>query len=87
MNDVLLAVLLTCVAITGLVTVAIRDPLRQTISSSFLSLFLALLFFAVQAPDVGLSELVIGGAAVPLMLLLAIAKIRQQNATRRKRES
>lgn len=78
----LIAVLLTLVAAVGAITVLISDPVRQTVMASLLSLALALLFFAVQAPDVGLSELVIGSAAVPLMLLLAIAKIREQRAQR-----
>ncbi|HTU84250.1 MAG TPA: hydrogenase subunit MbhD domain-containing protein [Solirubrobacteraceae bacterium] len=74
----LLAVLLTLVAGVGTLAVAIREPVRQTIAAGFLSLLLALLFFALQAPDVALSEIVVGSLAVPLMLLLAIAKIREQ---------
>jgi energy-converting hydrogenase B subunit D len=76
----LLVLLLTLVGVLGTVTVLTRDPVRQTIIASVLSLLLALLFFAVQAPDVALSELVIGSAAVPLMLLLAISKMREQRA-------
>jgi len=74
----LLAVLLTLVGAVGTLTVAIREPVRQTIAAGFLSLVLALLFFALQAPDVALSEIVVGSIAVPGMLLLAIAKIREQ---------
>ena len=50
-----------------------------------LSLLLEVLFFAVQAPDVALSELVVGTVAVPLMLLLAIGKIREHRARERER--
>ncbi len=74
------ALLLTLVGAVGLVTVLTRDPVRQTLMASLLSLLLALTFFTVQAPDVALSELVIGSAAVPLMLLLAISKLREQRA-------
>ena len=74
------ALLLTLVGAVGLLTVRTRVPVRQTLVASLLSLLLALLFFVVQAPDVALSELVIGSAAVPLMLLLAIAKLREQRA-------
>jgi energy-converting hydrogenase B subunit D len=77
-----LAVVMTLVGIVGLLVVLTHDPVRQTLLASLLSLLLALLFFAVQAPDVALSELVIGSAAVPLMVLLAIAKIREQRARR-----
>ncbi len=75
-----LALVLTLVGLVGLLVVLTRDPVRQTLLASLLSLLLAVLFFAVQAPDVALSELVIGSAAVPLMVLLAIAKIREQHA-------
>jgi energy-converting hydrogenase B subunit D len=80
--NALLVVLLTLVAAAGGLTVLTRDPVRQTVLASILSLLLAVLFFAVQAPDVALSELVIGSAAVPLMLLLAIARIRREQAAR-----
>lgn len=80
------ALLLTLVGAVGLLTVLTRDPVRQTIIASLLSLLLALVFFTVQAPDVALSELVIGSAAVPLMLLLAMAKIREQRAQEEERE-
>ena len=82
----LLALLLTLVAALGGVIVLVRDPVRQTVLASLFSLLLALLFFAVQAPDVGLSELVIGSAAIPLMLLLAIAKVRGQQAPRERED-
>ncbi len=75
-----LALVLTLVGFVGLLVVVARDPVRQTLLASLLSLLLAVLFFAVQAPDVALSELVIGSVAVPLMVLLAIAKIREQRA-------
>jgi energy-converting hydrogenase B subunit D len=39
-------------------------------------LILGVLFFAFQAPDVALSNIVIGAVAVPLIILLAIAKVR-----------
>jgi uncharacterized MnhB-related membrane protein len=35
------------------------------------------LFFVFQAPDVTLSELAVGAIALPLILLLAIAKVRK----------
>lgn len=81
--NTLLILLLTLVAASATAAVLIREPVRQAILVSILGLLLALLFFAVQAPDVALSELVVGGAAVPIMLLLAIAKIREQHLARR----
>jgi uncharacterized MnhB-related membrane protein len=35
------------------------------------------MFFAFQTPDVALSNIVIGAAALPALILLAIAKTRQ----------
>lgn len=78
--NVLLAALLTIVAVVGGLTVLIREPVRQAIMAGVLGLSLSALFFALQAPDVGLSEIVVGGAGIPIMLLLAIAKIRGQQA-------
>ncbi len=75
-----LALMLTLVGVVGLLVVLTHDPVRQTVLAGVLSLLLAVLFFAVQAPDVALSELAIGTVAVPLMLLLAIGKIREHRA-------
>jgi len=53
-----------------------RDPLRQAMLASIYGLVLGLLFFAWQAPDVALSQTVVGAVALPLMVLLALAKMR-----------
>ncbi len=63
----LIAVLLTLVGVGGTVTVLIRDLARQAIAVGVLGLLLALLFFILQAPDVALSEIVIGSVALPAM--------------------
>jgi energy-converting hydrogenase B subunit D len=78
--NALLAALLTFVGAIGWLTVITRDPVRQAIMAGILGLTLAALFFALQAPDVALSEIVVGGGGIPIMLLLAIAKIRSQTA-------
>jgi energy-converting hydrogenase B subunit D len=53
-----------------------RDPLRQAMVASIYGLVLGLLFFVFQAPDVALSQTVVGAVALPLMVLLALAKVR-----------
>jgi energy-converting hydrogenase B subunit D len=73
---------LVFVAITGLGVVLTRQPARQAIAISFYGILLALMFFIYQAPDVALSQLVIGAVALPLMVLLALAKARRVNAER-----
>jgi energy-converting hydrogenase B subunit D len=78
------ALILVMVALGGLGVVLTRDPLNQAIFVSFYGLVLAILFFIFQAPDVALSQLTIGAVALPLMMLLALAKIqRKENETRR----
>jgi uncharacterized MnhB-related membrane protein len=74
--NVLLAVILVLVGAGGTAVVATRDPLRQAMMASFFGILLAILFFVLQAPDVALSEIVVGAVALPLMVLLSLAKIR-----------
>ncbi len=75
--NVLAATALILVGLGGTAVVMCRDPLRQAIVSGLFGLLLAILFFVFQAPDVALSEIVIGTVGVPLMILLALAKLRQ----------
>jgi energy-converting hydrogenase B subunit D len=70
------ATILMLVAAGGTAVVFTRDPLRQAMVASFFGILLAILFFALQAPDVALSEIVVGAVALPLMILLSLAKIR-----------
>jgi uncharacterized MnhB-related membrane protein len=55
-----------------------RDPLRQVIVSGFYGLTLVVLFLVFQAPDVALSAVVVGSIGLPLMVLLALAKVRSR---------
>jgi uncharacterized MnhB-related membrane protein len=78
---VLQTVCLVAVAVAGTATVLTRDPLRQALSSGVLGVTLAVLFLAFGAPDVALSQIVVAGVAVPVMVLLALAKIRLTDRT------
>ena len=60
------------------VAVLVRVPARQVIALSTYGLLLAVLFFVFQAPDVTLSELTVGSVALPVLLLLALAKVRKR---------
>jgi energy-converting hydrogenase B subunit D len=80
--NTLLFLVLALLALSGLVTVIIRDPVRQAIALGVFGLLEALMFFVVQAPDVALSEIVVSGIALPAMLFLAMAKIRSQREAR-----
>jgi energy-converting hydrogenase B subunit D len=75
---------LLLVAAGGSAVVLVRDPLRQAVVLSFYGILLAVLFFAFQAPDVGLSQIAVGSVGVPLMLLLTIAKVRKREQERRR---
>jgi uncharacterized MnhB-related membrane protein len=70
------ATILVLVGAGGTAVVATRDPLRQAMVASLFGILLAILFFVLQAPDVALSEIVVGAVALPLMILLSLAKIR-----------
>lgn len=70
----LVALLLVAVAATAVV--AAREPVRQAMAASIYGLILGLLFFVFQAPDVALSQTVVGAVALPLMILLALAKVK-----------
>jgi len=75
------------VGAAGLITVLIRDPARQAIAVGIMGLLLALLFFVLQAPDVALSEIVVGSVALPAMLFLAIAKVREEETSREREDA
>jgi energy-converting hydrogenase B subunit D len=64
------------VAVSATSVVLARDPLRQAMVASIYGLVLGILFFVFQAPDVALSQTVVGAVALPMMILLALAKVR-----------
>jgi len=75
--DILQVTVLVLVAAGATVVVRTRDQTRLVLVLSGYGLLLAILFFTFQAPDVALSELTVGAVALPLILLLAIAKVRK----------
>jgi uncharacterized MnhB-related membrane protein len=77
---IVLLVALSLVALAGLAVVRTQDPARQAVTLSGFSLALAVLFTAFQAPDVALSELAIGSAVLPLVVLLTVRKVRSGKA-------
>ena len=80
---VLIGALLVLVAATGLGVVLSRDPRRQVFAIAGNGLALSVLFFALQAPDVALSEIVVGTAATPLLFLAALVAIRIDRSRQR----
>ena len=86
-EPVLQILVLLLVAAGGTAVVLTRHVASQAIGVSAFGLVLALMFFVFQAPDVSLSQVVIGSVGLPLMVLLALARLRRDEsfATRKRR--
>ena len=76
--DALQVTVLVLVAAGATAVVLTREPVRQVVVLSGYGLLLAILFMVFQAPDVTLSELTVGAVVLPLLLLLALAKVRRR---------
>ena len=81
--SVLIAGMFTLVAIGAVLVVFTDDPSRQAVTVSAFGLLMAVLFMVVAAPDVALSQIGVGTAIVPLMVLLAIRKTGRGTPPRR----
>ena len=77
---------LAAVALLGGGVVAASDPLRQTLVLSVYGLALTMMFFVFQAPDVALSEIVVSTVGLPVMILLALRKLREHEHELERRE-
>jgi energy-converting hydrogenase B subunit D len=77
---------LVAVALGGTAVVFTGEALRQTMVLGIYGIALTFLFFVFQAPDVALSEVVVTSVGLPLIILAALRKIRQQ-ARRREQET
>jgi energy-converting hydrogenase B subunit D len=69
---------LSVVALAGGAVVFTAEPLRQTMVLGIYGLSLTMLFFTFQDPDVALSEIVVATIGLPVMILLALRKVREQ---------
>jgi uncharacterized MnhB-related membrane protein len=77
--------LLLLVAATGFGVVRTRDVTSQVIALGFYGVLMALVFFFFQAPDVALSQITVGAVALPLMVMLAISRMKYRAATQEKK--
>lgn len=80
---VLQVVALVLVAAGGGAVVFTPEPLRQAMVLGIYGMALTLLFFVFEAPDVALSEIVVSGIGLPLIILAALRKIRQHEERQR----
>ncbi len=76
--DVLQVTLLVLVAAGATAVVLVRRNVHQVLVLSIYGVLLAVLFLVFQAPDVTLSELTVGAVALPIILLLTLAKVRKR---------
>ena len=72
--------ILILVAYSGFAVVRTRDVTEQIIALGFYGLITALMFFFFQAPDVALSQITVGAVALPLMIMLAISRMKFRDA-------
>jgi energy-converting hydrogenase B subunit D len=82
--DALQVIVLVLVAAAATSVVLVREPNRQVVVLSGYGLLLAVLFLVFQAPDVTLSELSVGAIALPILILLALAKVRRNEEQKEK---
>ena len=78
------SLVLLLIAISALAVVRTRDVVAQVLALTFYGLLLAVMFFVFQAPDVALSQIVVGAVALPLIVMLALAKMERRERRRRK---
>jgi energy-converting hydrogenase B subunit D len=76
------AVALLVVAVVGTAVVLAPEVLRQTLALGVYGLALTILFFVFQAPDVALSEIVVSAVGLPVIVLAALRKVREQDRRR-----
>jgi energy-converting hydrogenase B subunit D len=75
MSTAVVVIALTLVGAGGTAVALTGAPERQAVTLSVFGLLLTVLFLVLQAPDVALSQLGVGAAVVPLMVMLALRKI------------
>jgi energy-converting hydrogenase B subunit D len=81
-NEVFQAIALVSMGIVGTAVVLARDPLRQALVLGVYGMTMVATFFALQAPDVALSAIVITTVGLPPMVLLALRKLHEYQEDR-----
>lgn len=71
-----IAVALTLVLLGGTATVLTGQPARQAVMLSVYGGLLGVLFMTLSAPDVALSQIGVGTAIVPLVVMLTIRRMQ-----------
>jgi uncharacterized MnhB-related membrane protein len=75
------------VALGGGAVVFTGEPVRQALVLGTYGITLTMLFFVFQDPDVALSEIVVSTIGLPVMILLALRKVREQEREKQEQEN
>lgn len=78
--------LLALIGVTAFVIVRTDDVTNQLLALGFYGLLFALMFFLFQAPDVALSQITVGAIALPLMIMLAITRMKHRKALKAQKQ-
>jgi len=74
--EILSGLLLIALLASAVLVVWGRNVVNAVIASAATGIVLTLLFLFMQAPDVALSEAAVGSVAIPIVMLVSLAKIR-----------
>ncbi len=74
--------ILLLIAVSGFCVVRTQDPTKQVLALAFYGVLFALMFFIFQAPDVAISQITVGAIALPLIIMLALSRMRARDALR-----
>jgi energy-converting hydrogenase B subunit D len=72
----IIGVALTLVLLGGTAVVLTEKPTRQALMLSAYGVMLGILFLSLSAPDVALSQIGVGTAIVPLVVMLSLKRIQ-----------
>ncbi|WP_433680437.1 Na(+)/H(+) antiporter subunit B [Nocardia sp. CA-119907] len=76
--NALIVITLGLVAVTATVVVLTTRPQRQAVSLAVFGAVLVPAFLVLGAPDVALSQVAVGTAVVPLMVLLTVRAVERR---------
>lgn len=76
--------ILVLIAVAVLCVVRTRDTTSQVLALTFYGLVLAVMFFVFHAPDVALSQIAVGAVALPLMVMLALARMKHHSESEKR---
>ena len=78
--SLLLGLLFVLTAVSGTGVALSRTPRQQVLAMAVNGMVLALLFMALQAPDVAFAEVAVGTVALPLLFLVVLASMKMDRS-------